>query len=368
MRKADIKLEEGMDMTDFLANGKMVKDEKKVEVNIINGLDIWNTKYKTIEWAIQDMIPMRKKTVAVGDFEAGKSYLYLGAALSLASGKSDYLGFEIPRQRKVLYVDLENGQDETLKRIQDLTVGHNIDKENCKDTLRLVTKPGDFSDVFTMIVGQTEAFKPDVIIIDNLYQLSGASNIADADKIKPLLAKVENLRSNSEAAIVLIHHFNKNTQEQGITEERMAGSSTINWWYEYCVMLCKTNQPFSMYAVGKSRMGAKNPGIYGIEINDKVGGGVAVERGGLISSEHVKGLVIPERRKIKWETNLDRMADNFTANEWLNVCGDQDGESVTDMTAYRWLKEIISIGMVKKLSYGKYVKTELEFYKNDSWE
>ena len=49
MRKADIKLEEGMDMTDFLANGKMVKDEKKVEVNIINGLDIWNTKYKTIE-------------------------------------------------------------------------------------------------------------------------------------------------------------------------------------------------------------------------------------------------------------------------------------------------------------------------------
>ena len=64
-----------------------------------------------------------------------------------------------------------------------------------------------------MIVGQTESFKPDVIIIDNLYQLSGASNIADADKIKPLLAKVENLRSNSEAAIVLIHHFNKNTQE-----------------------------------------------------------------------------------------------------------------------------------------------------------
>ena len=133
-------------------------------------------------------------------------------------------------------------------------------------------------------------------------------------------------------------------------------------------MLCKTNQPFSMYAVGKSRMGAKNPGIYGIEINDKTGGGVAVERGGLISSEHVNGLVIAARKKTKWENSLDRMADEFTSNEWLNVCGDQDREAVTDMTAYRWLKEIISIGMVKKLSYGKYVKTELEFYKNDSWE
>ena len=133
-------------------------------------------------------------------------------------------------------------------------------------------------------------------------------------------------------------------------------------------MLCKTNQPFSLYAVGKSRMGAKNPGIYGIEINDKVGGGVAVERGGLISSEHVKGLVIPERRKTKWESHLNRMANEFTTNEWLNVCGDQDGESVVDATAYRWLKEIVSIGMVEKLSHGRYIKTELEFYKNDSWE
>ena len=62
------------------------------------------------------------------------------------------------------------------------------------------------------------------------------------------------------------------------------------------------------------------------------------------------------------------MGNEFTTNEWLNVCGDQDGESVVDATAYRWLKEIVSIGMVDKLSHGRYIKTELEFYKNDSWE
>ena len=41
---------------------------------------------------------------------------------------------------------------------------------------------------------------------------------------------------------------------------------------------------------------------------------------------------------------------------------------MVDATAYRWLKEIVSIGMVEKLSHGRYIKTELEFYKNDSWE
>jgi len=144
----------------------------------------------------------------------------------------------------------------------------------------------------------------------------------------------------------------------------MAGSSTINWWYEYCTILGKTNRDFSLYTVGKSRMGAKNPGIYGIEINDKIGGGVAVECGGLVAPEHVQWLMIPERRKTKWDSQLERMADEFTTHEWLNVCGDQDGGSVMDITAYRWLKEIVTVGLVKKVLHGKYRKTKLEFYKD----
>jgi hypothetical protein len=115
-------------------------------------------------------------------------------------------------------------------------------------------------------------------------------------------------------------------------------------------------------------MGAKNPGIYGIEINDRIGGGVVVERGGLVPAEHVKGLMLPERRRTKWDLQLQRMADEFTTHEWLNVCGDQDGESVADPTAYRWLREILSVGMIEKVIHGKYRKTKLEFYKNDSQE
>jgi len=362
IRKGEIKLPNGADVTDFLSSGGVIDDQKENKANIIRGLNIWDTPYDPVEWAIKDMIPMRKKTVAVGDFEAGKSYLYLGAALSLAAGKAGYLGFEIPKQRKVLYVDLENGKDETIKRINKLTQGHEIDKYKCNETFSLITKPGDFEEVFPMIIAEVEAFCPDVIIIDNLYQLSGSSNIADADKIKPLLANIEGLRSRRESAVVLIHHFNKNTQDQGITEERMAGSSTINWWYEFCTMLVKTNRNFSLYAVGKSRMDNKNPGIYGIEINDAKLGGIMVECGGLVSSDKVKGLLIPEMQKLKWEKHLERMADKFETHEWLNVCGDSDGESISDVTAKRWLKEMVSVGMLEKLSHGRYNKTKMSFY------
>ena len=362
IRKGSIELPENVDITDYIANGGVIDEKPKQSTNIYRGIKIWETQYEPVEWAIKDMIPMRKKTVAVGDFEAGKSYLYLGAALSIAAGKSGYIGFEIPKKRKVLYVDLENGADETIKRIQKLTKGHELDKHLCAENFSLMTKPGDFDEVFPEIIAETLAFQPDVIIIDNLYQLSGSSNIADADKIKPLLAKIEDLRQTNNSAVVLIHHFNKNTHDQGITEERMAGSSTINWWYEYCTMLVKTNRNFSLYAVGKSRMDQKNPGVYGIEINDAPNDGIEVTRGGLVSTSKISGLLVPEVQKMKWESHLERMSEKFETNEWLNVCGDKDGESVSDITAKRWLKEMVSVGMLKKLSHGIYTKTNMSFY------
>tara|TARA_R100001463_G_scaffold23977_1_gene57264 strand:- start:8592 stop:9704 length:1113 start_codon:yes stop_codon:yes gene_type:complete len=366
-RKSDIELENGEDLTDFLQRNGKITDEKVVKngTSVLHGMDIWDTPSRNVEWAVKDMIPMRKKTVAVGDFEAGKSYLYLGAALSIAGGKTGYIGFEIPKMRKVLYVDLENGVDETLGRIRKLTVGHQIDKVKASENLTLITKPGDFEEVFPLIETQVIVQKPDVIIIDNLYQLSGASNISDADKIKPLLTKIERLKEKSDAALVVIHHFNKNTQDQGIAEERMAGSSVINWWYEHCLMVCKTNQDFSLLAVGKSRMGAKNPGVYGIEINDQPQGGVAVECGGLVSSDKIKGLVVPEPRKTKWEHHLNRMADDFETHEWLNVCGDAQDDKVSDVTAHRWLGEMAAVGIVKKLSHGRYKKTKMTFYETN---
>ena len=38
MRKSDVRLPEGMDVTDYLANGGIIKDEKKVETYVISGL------------------------------------------------------------------------------------------------------------------------------------------------------------------------------------------------------------------------------------------------------------------------------------------------------------------------------------------
>ena len=56
----------GGDVTEFLQNGGKIDDEKVSKVNILYGLDIFNATYDPVEWVIQDLFPMRAKTIAVG--------------------------------------------------------------------------------------------------------------------------------------------------------------------------------------------------------------------------------------------------------------------------------------------------------------
>jgi len=364
-RKSNIQLRNGEDLTDYLMRGGKITDERtniKHNVSTRRGSDIWNHNPEPVEWVIKDLIPKRKKTISVGDYEAGKSFINMGAALSIASGQSKYLGFDIPKQLRVLYVDLENGEDETYRRIESLAKGFGISPSQTDGYLSVITKPGDFSDRFTLITAETIMFNPEVIFIDNLYQLSGYSDISDNNKIKSLLADVETLRSNNDTAIVMIHHFKKNTEEQGLEEGRMLGASSLLFWMEHCTLLGKTNQGFTILGMGKSRVGKANGGLYSIEINDVDDDGIVIEKKGLIPPEKVKGLLVPERKKMKWDTPLDRCPDTFDTKDWVNVCTDKMVPNVSEKTAKNWLKEMLSVGMVKKLKHGIYKKTGIEIY------
>ena len=368
MRRSILKLPEGEDISDYLAGGEKMPDEPvheekdKNHVSTRRGSDIFNHKTKPVEWVIKDLIPRRKKTISVGDYEAGKSFINMGAALCIATGKSKYLGFEIPKQLRTLYVDLENGEDETYRRIKSLAKGFGISPAQTDDYLSVITKPGDFSDRFSLITAETEMFKPEVIFIDNLYQLSGYADISDNNKIKSLLAEVETLRSNNDTAIVMIHHFKKNTEDQGLEEGRMLGASSLLFWMEHCTLLGKTNQGFTILGVGKSRVGKANGGLYSIEINDVDEDGILIERKGLIPPEKVRGLLVPERKKMKWDEPLGRCSDTFDTNHWVNVCTDKIPPSVGIATAKRWLTDMANVGIIRKMAHGIYKKTSLFIY------
>jgi len=84
MRKANIQLRDGEDITDYLSRGGKINDEIVFEEKTLShssvkrGSDIFNHNPKPIEWVIKDLIPKHKKTISVGDYEAGKSFINMG--------------------------------------------------------------------------------------------------------------------------------------------------------------------------------------------------------------------------------------------------------------------------------------------------
>jgi len=74
------------------------------------------------EWVIEGLVPAGAAVSLVAPAGVGKSLLTLAASLHIAAGRTNFAGLRIPRQRRVLLVDLENTEDDLAERLAALGV------------------------------------------------------------------------------------------------------------------------------------------------------------------------------------------------------------------------------------------------------
>lgn len=74
------------------------------------------------EWVVSGLVPAGASVAFVAKAGSMKSLLLLALSLTVARGDSQFAGLAIPRQRRVLYVDMENTEDDLEERIRDLGV------------------------------------------------------------------------------------------------------------------------------------------------------------------------------------------------------------------------------------------------------
>lgn len=72
-----------------------------------------------VEWLVPDMIARGRAYSVVATAKAGKSLLMLDIAAAIATGRS-VLGHRKRKPERVLYVDLENSQDDIADRLRDM--------------------------------------------------------------------------------------------------------------------------------------------------------------------------------------------------------------------------------------------------------
>lgn len=69
------------------------------------------------EWVVHGLIPAGASVSLIAPAGKGKSLLVLGLAVAVARGHRAFADLTIPRSRRVLYVDMENTEDDLAERL-----------------------------------------------------------------------------------------------------------------------------------------------------------------------------------------------------------------------------------------------------------
>lgn len=73
-------------------------------------------------WILRDLLPEGKSVAVVAPAGVGKSLLLLAVAVAVARGDRRFAALVIPRPRRVLYVDMENTEDDLAERLESLGI------------------------------------------------------------------------------------------------------------------------------------------------------------------------------------------------------------------------------------------------------
>jgi len=202
------------------------------------------------------------------------------------------------------------------------------------------------------------SFDPEIIFIDNLYSANGLIDISDGSKVKGFLSQITAIRK-PHLSIVLVHHFNKNTEDKMFDAGRMAGASSITWFLQNMLLIISTNRTgLKLLKADKNRFDMENNVVYGLDITgdeDKTLKRFKTARP--IDGDKVPGLVIKEAKNNRLLNILADLSDRFDTAMILNIIENQMG--LSKKTGHSYLNEMLSAQLVARISRGLYKKTDI---------
>ncbi|MBN1665958.1 MAG: AAA family ATPase [Anaerolineales bacterium] len=166
-----------------------------------------------VEWVIENLIPAGTVTVLYGDGGSKKTYAALDMAICVALGKP-WLDYQTV-QGAVFFIDEELGERFLRPRIQQALRGHLADETT---PIYYTCYAGfDFRDdrylqeLHRAILGSMAS----LVIIDALMDVVPGAKENSVEELLPPLREIRKIAEGTGAAIVIIHHANKNGGYRG---------------------------------------------------------------------------------------------------------------------------------------------------------
>ena len=344
-----VKQDSGVTCRDAIDNSKLVKlKPERGEFELILPNQIDSTPPPPVQWFVKDKRPVGYVSLLAGETGSNKSYFAMQEAMSIAT-KKKFLGSDVPKEGKVLFVDTECGATSLKRRYFELQRSEGFDKELLQKNFAMISKRGSFTDAYPEIERYVQERKPDLVYIDNLYTSTDIMDISQNKNLKPVLENILSLMEEYGCTVCLVAHFNKpnSNAENSFNIYKIAGGAFLVNWCEFVTILCRTNEDnLRLMRVVKSRDSAFSNQVYGLEWCPD--GEPRLVMDGVY--DNWLHLLKDEQVMKHWLRILDEYVpqegDKFDGKDWRNWVASDPQWDVHERTANRHLNDMATIGLI----------------------
>jgi hypothetical protein len=178
-------------------------------------------------WLIRGLWPADAYGVHASEPKAGKSWNALDLAVSVASG-TPWLGhFPIDRTGPALLFLGEGGEGAALRRLDAIAAAKMLRPDELPVAIsERVPHLGDYWHRVELSAA-VERYAPVLVVLDPFYLAARGARSGDVYAMGELLQAPQTICQDAGAALIVVHHYNRNREMKGAA--RMTGAGPTEW-------------------------------------------------------------------------------------------------------------------------------------------
>lgn len=191
-------------------------------------------------WLVRSIWAQSTVGILAGSPRAGKTWLSLDLAVSIASGTPCLGTFPVERQGPVLLFLAEDAPEAARQRVEGICRHRGLAIADLD--IHLITAPAlrlplpeDTQKLFATVA----SIKPVLLVLDPFVRIHAGIDENNAGEVSRLLADLRLLQRTHEVSILVVHHLRKNGS--GSPGEALRGSGDLYAWTDSLATLRRPN-------------------------------------------------------------------------------------------------------------------------------
>lgn len=235
-------LPKGWDLADRMPDGispsvvlaSAPTDKAALRQHIVTARELLAKPLVEPEYLIEKWLPQNGLAMVWAARGLGKTWFALTLAIAVAKGE-DFLGYEVPSAKTVLFIDGEMALGELQQRLRWLCPDH-LDNLHIlpsealfRDSVPLnIREPDDQKRIIDAIAAlESEGVRPALIILDNLSSLTAGIDENDNSALDGIIRWMIGLR-HAGVTVLFVHHANKAGDQRGASRREDQLNTSIS--------------------------------------------------------------------------------------------------------------------------------------------